>query len=93
MTTTVSIHAAKTQLSRLIQRALAGEDVVIARRDKPLVRLQVLAEVREPRRFGGLAHVVGPLPDWFDDELADFAEYGPGGLARVAESSDGEAVP
>ena len=91
--TVVSIHAAKTQLSRLIQQALAGEEVVIARRDKPLVRLQVLAEAREPRRFGALRHVVGPLPDWFDDEMADFADYGPRDLARVAECSDGEAVP
>lgn len=91
--TTVSIHAAKTQLSRLIQQALAGEEVVIARRDKPLVRLQVLAEAREPRRFGALAHVVGPLPDWFDDELADFADYAPPEMTRVAETGDGEALP
>lgn len=35
----VNIHDAKTQLSKLIERALAGEDVVIAKRGKPVVRL------------------------------------------------------
>jgi prevent-host-death family protein len=35
----VTIHAAKTQLSRLIEAALSGEDVVIAKGDKPVVRL------------------------------------------------------
>jgi prevent-host-death family protein len=35
----VSIHAAKTNLSKLIEAALAGEDVIIARGAKPVVRL------------------------------------------------------
>ena len=35
----VTVHAAKTQLSRLIEAALAGEDVVIARGSTPVVRL------------------------------------------------------
>ena len=35
----VSIHEAKTQLSRLIERAVAGEDVIIAKAGHPLVRL------------------------------------------------------
>lgn len=39
----ITIHAAETQLSRLIDAALAGEEVVIVRGDKPLVRLSPLA--------------------------------------------------
>ncbi len=35
----VNIHDAKSQLSKLIERAMAGEDVVIAKRGKPVVRL------------------------------------------------------
>lgn len=35
----VNIHKAKTQLSKLIEAAIAGEDVVIARGDQPVVRL------------------------------------------------------
>jgi prevent-host-death family protein len=36
---TFTIHAAKMHLSRFIERAQAGEDVIIARRDTPAVRL------------------------------------------------------
>jgi prevent-host-death family protein len=36
--TQATIHQAKTHLSKLIRKALAGEEVVIAKRDKPVVR-------------------------------------------------------
>ena len=36
---TVNVHEAKTQLSRLLARAEAGEDIVIARRGEPMARL------------------------------------------------------
>jgi prevent-host-death family protein len=59
----VNIHEAKTQLSRLIEAALRGEEVVIARGNKPVVRL-------EPVRSGGvtlglLKGKVGTPPDFF----------------------------
>jgi len=47
----VSIHAAKTHLSRLIARAEAGEEVIIARAGKPVVKLVALAT--KPRRVPG----------------------------------------
>ena len=37
--TQVNIHEAKTQFSKLIEQALAGDEVVVARNGKPLVRL------------------------------------------------------
>ena len=40
----VNIHQAKTQLSRLIQQALAGEEITIAKAGKPLVRLTPIAK-------------------------------------------------
>ena len=50
----VPIHRAKTELSRLIERACVGEDVVIARGKKPIVRL-VPVDQRPPERvFGAL---------------------------------------
>jgi antitoxin (DNA-binding transcriptional repressor) of toxin-antitoxin stability system len=68
-----SIHAAKTQLSRLVQQAEKGEEVVIARGSTPVVRLTRLKPDRPKRRFGamrGRAKVTqaffAPLPD---DEL------------------------
>lgn len=50
----VTVHAAKTQLSRLLERVERGEDIVIARRDKPVARL-VRVNTPPPRRqFGAL---------------------------------------
>ena len=66
----VSIHAAKTHLSRLIERACEGEDIVIARRNVPVVRLTPIREQKSERRFGAMkgraktgADFFEPLPD------------------------------
>jgi prevent-host-death family protein len=73
---TVSVHEAKTHLSRLLQRVEAGEEVVIARGGEPIARL-VPVRARLPREPGRLkdAVVMGadfddPLPDafWWDEE-------------------------
>ena len=61
-----SIHAAKTQLSRLVERAERGEDVVIARGSTPVARLTRLRKTRPARRFGamrGRARVTGAFFD------------------------------
>jgi len=65
-----SIHAAKTNLSRLIERACAGEEVVIARGSTPVVRLVPIDRLPVGRTFGamrGRAKVTTaffePLPD------------------------------
>jgi antitoxin (DNA-binding transcriptional repressor) of toxin-antitoxin stability system len=50
----VTIHAAKTNLSRLIEYACAGEEVIIARGDKPVVRLVPVGEGPPARRFGAM---------------------------------------
>lgn len=67
---TVSVHAAKTNLSRLIKAAEAGTDVVIARRKTPVVRLVPVASPPQVRRFGAMAGrsrvtkaFFEPLPD------------------------------
>jgi prevent-host-death family protein len=49
MPTTVNIHAAKTHLSRLVERAAAGEEIVIARAGKPVARLVPLGALRRRR--------------------------------------------
>ena len=46
-----SIHAAKTQLSRLVERAEKGEEVIIARGSTPVARL---TRLRPARRFGAM---------------------------------------
>jgi prevent-host-death family protein len=71
----VNTHEAKTHLSRLIDRALAGEEVVIARAGRPVVKLQPVAERRVPR-LGTAAGTVTFHEGWDDpmseDELADW---------------------
>ncbi len=49
-----SIHAAKTQLSRLVERAEKGEEVIIARGSTPVARLTRLRPSRPGRRFGAM---------------------------------------
>lgn len=49
----VTIHEAKTNLSKLIARALDGEDVVIAKGSEPKVRLVPVAEKPKPKRQPG----------------------------------------
>lgn len=69
--TTATMHAAKTNLSRLIAEAEAGEEVVILRGAKPVVRLVAIgADARRPRVFGALAGRV-TVGDEFDEPLPD----------------------
>jgi prevent-host-death family protein len=50
----VTIHQAKTNLSRLIQRASGGEEVIIARGSKPVAGLVPIGEVKGKRQPGSL---------------------------------------
>ena len=52
MTDQVNIHAAKTHLSRLVERVEAGEEVVIARAGRPVARLVPYRTRRAPRTPG-----------------------------------------
>ncbi len=49
---TANIHEAKSQLSRLIERALAGEEVIISKAGKPVARLVAYRPKKKPRRLG-----------------------------------------
>lgn len=51
---TITVHRAKTTLSRLIERALAGEEIIIARGAVPAVRLVPVAVPRPRRQFGAM---------------------------------------
>lgn len=72
----VTIHQAKTNLSRLVQAAAAGEEIVIARGKTPMVRLVRIVPVPSKREFGFAKGLVRVAPD-FDAPLQDFAEYEP----------------
>ena len=74
MTRIVNIYEAKTNFSRLVELAAAGEEIVIARAGKPVARLSPLRDGKGPRKLGCLAgrfHVSddfdAPLPDDIQD--------------------------
>ncbi len=70
----IGMHAAKTHLSQLVERALEGEEIVLTRRGKPAVRLV------PARAGGGFASLAGVwqghvrIADDFDDLPDDVAE-------------------
>ncbi len=69
-----NVHEAKTHLSRLLDAVLAGEEVVIARRNRPVARLVPIERVEGARRVGwGTGDVW--MADDFDAPLDDFSEY------------------
>jgi prevent-host-death family protein len=72
----INIYEAKTQLSKLVDRAAAGQDVIIARGGKPVARLTRLERQQRKIRFGVLKGKLkvandfdAPLPE---DVLAEF---------------------
>jgi prevent-host-death family protein len=68
----VNVHEAKTQLSRLLQRVEAGEEVIIARGGKPVARLVPLATTAPPQRMPGrLKGKIPPPPDSAFDPMTD----------------------
>jgi prevent-host-death family protein len=66
--TTVNVHEAKTHLSRLLDKAVAGEEIIIAKDGEPYVVLKpILAKARKP----GAARGNGKLTDAFFEPLPE----------------------
>jgi len=61
----INIHAAKTQLSRLVDKAVKGEPFIIAKAGKPLVRVAALDAPARAQRLGFLAGEI-VVPDDFN---------------------------
>jgi prevent-host-death family protein len=74
--TRVNIAEAKAHLSELIDAALQGEDVVISRRNTPVVKLTVVKNRDRAPRFGMFKGRIETSDD-FDAPLDDFAGYMP----------------
>jgi prevent-host-death family protein len=77
---TVNIHEAKTHLSRLVEDASEGEEIVIAKAGKPVARLVPVRPARKRRKLGWLRGKLevsedfdAPLPD---EVIADFEGRG-----------------
>jgi prevent-host-death family protein len=73
----VNIHQAKTELSKLVERAESGEEIIIARAGKPAAKLVPLTKARARRRLG-LLDGKFQIPDDFNAPL-------PGSVIRAFE--------
>jgi prevent-host-death family protein len=98
---TVTIHAAKTHLSHLIERAAAGEEIIILKGKTPVARLTAIARAGSKRKFGAYRGEF-EVPDSFfeplpEAELRAFEGEGhdgdPLGHARPAVVDDRRSSP
>jgi prevent-host-death family protein len=70
----VNVHEAKTNLSKLIQKVVDGEEVIIAKGNKPVVKLILIDRLKPKRRLGTAKGKI-KLSDDFDEPLQDFKKY------------------
>jgi len=66
----VNIHQAKTQLSRLVEQAAAGEEIIIGKAGRPVARLVAYSEHKEPREPGGLKGRI-----WIGEDFDETPEW------------------
>jgi antitoxin (DNA-binding transcriptional repressor) of toxin-antitoxin stability system len=74
MLQTVQFDDAKIRLRDLIDAALNGETVLIAREDQSVVQLMPIKQMQYTRQFGS-AHGLVTMTDDFDAPLEDFSDY------------------
>jgi prevent-host-death family protein len=70
---TITIHQAKTHLSRFLKEVEGGETLIVARGNKPVAR--IVPFTADERRFDGLTDVIVRIDESFSDPLDDFAPY------------------
>ncbi len=70
----INIHEAKTHLSKLIQKVMSGEEVIIAKGNKPVAKLVRLKGKKAKRKLGSAKGKIKIAPD-FDAPLKDFEDY------------------
>jgi prevent-host-death family protein len=68
---TYTVHEAKTHLSKLIERAERGEEVIIARGDKPVVKVTAIENKPKPKRQPGMLKGLIHIPDSFFDPMTE----------------------
>lgn len=70
----VNIHEAKTNLSKLIQKVVNGEEVIIAKGNRPVVKMILIDELKPVRKLGTAKGKIKISED-FDAAIEDFKEY------------------
>ncbi len=79
MATQINIHEAKTHLSKLLQRVIAGEEIVIAKAGKPVAKIVPIEQQTVTRRPGSAKGQVWVAPDFnapLPDEILNAFEGG-----------------
>ncbi len=69
-----NIHEAKTNLSKIIQKVVNGEEVIIAKGNKPVVKIILIDELKPARKLGTAKGKIKISKD-FDAVIEDFKEY------------------
>lgn len=69
-----NIHAARAHFSELIQKALLGEEIIIAKDNKPIARIVPIHSIKNKRHLGLAKGLIEISPD-FDKSLKDFKDY------------------
>jgi prevent-host-death family protein len=76
MSVTVNMHEAKTQLSRLVERARLGEEVIIAKAGRPVARIVAISAGRAARTPGSAVGLLDVSPDFHEPLPEEFmAEF------------------
>jgi prevent-host-death family protein len=70
-----NIAEAKTHFSELVQKAMLGEEVIIAKDNKPLLRLAPLTPPAQPRQPGSAKGRILHMAEDFDAMPEDFKDY------------------
>ena len=63
---TVTIHAAKTNLSKLLEEVQAGEEIILARGKEPVAKLVPITPPAAKRQFGRLKGLIDAGPEFFE---------------------------
>lgn len=71
---TVTIHQAKTHFSQLIQRALAGEEIIVSKGKEPVAKIVPIPEAQKERKLGGAKGIVKEISPDFDEPLEEFRD-------------------
>ena len=71
----VNIHEAKTTLSKLLQKAAMGEEVIIAKNNKPIAKLVPIEGAKKKRKPGSAKGQVLWIADDFNETPEDFKNY------------------
>ena len=74
--TIVNMHEAKTNLSQLVKRAAAGEEIIVAKAGEPVAKIVAYTPSKEPRKPGALKGQIKILPG-FDEIPDEFEDYLP----------------